>query len=74
MICVITKKLQVLYMQTVSQISAGPGVTIWNASKQNVHGKFYFVSKKTNTLAIEMNLAKQFIYPWEITEVSNSTK
>ena len=73
------KRIYLLYLQTVL-IIAGPGVTIYNASKQHVHGKRHILSLKSQILgdlkiylAIEMS-TKQYTNTWQIIEVSNSTK
>ena len=71
------KRIYLLYLQTVL-ITAGPGVTICNASKEHVHGKRHILSLKSLGdlkiyLAIEMS-KKQYTNTWQIIEVSNSTK
>ena len=43
------KRIYLLYLQTVI-IIAGPGVTIYNASKQHVHGKCHILSLKRRFL------------------------
>ena len=43
------KRTYLLYLQTVL-IIAGPGVTIYNASKQHVHGKRHILSLKSKFL------------------------
>ena len=43
------KKIYLLYLQTVL-IIPGPGVTIYNASKQHVHGKRHILSLKSKFL------------------------
>ena len=51
------KRIYLLYLRTVL-ITAGPGVTICNESKQHVHGKRHILSLKSKflqTLAIEMS-------------------
>ena len=45
------KRIYLLYLQTVL-IIAGPGVTIYNASKQHVHGKRHSLSLKSKILEI----------------------
>ena len=45
------KRIYLLYLQTVP-IIAGPGVTIYNASKQHVHGKRHSLSLKSKLLEI----------------------
>ena len=68
------KRIYLLYLQTVL-IIAGPGVTIYNASKQHVHGKrhIFILGDLKIYLAIEMS-KKQYTNTWQIIEVSNSTK
>ena len=70
------KKIYLLYLQTVL-IVAGPGVTIYNASKQHVHGKRHILSLKSKFLDLKIYLAiemSQNNTTWQIIEVSNSTK
>ena len=43
------KRIYLLYLQTVL-IIAGPGVTIYSASKQHVHGKRHILSLKSKFL------------------------
>jgi len=43
------KRIYLLYLQTVL-IIAGPGITICNASKQQIHGKRHILSLKSKFL------------------------
>ena len=73
------KRIYLLYWQTVL-IIAEPGVTIYNASKQHVHGKVnvIFCPSKANSrrlnISCSRNEPKQYTNTWQIIEVSNSTK
>ena len=73
------KRIYPLYLQTVL-IIAGPGVTIYNASNQHVHGKRHILSLKSKFLETKKNIScsinepKQYTNTWQIIQVSNSTK
>ena len=47
-----------LYLQTVL-IIAGPGVTIYNASKQLIHGKCHILSLKSKYLETQKHILQQ---------------
>ena len=55
-------RIYVLYLHKAVLIKqpAGPGVTIYNASKQHIHGKFHILSLESKFLetylALEMSL------------------
>ena len=72
------ERIYLLYLQTVL-IIAGPGVTIWNASKQHAHSKCHILPLKANTWRLKnkscnINEPKQYTSTWQFIEVSNSTK
>ena len=73
------KIIYLLYLQTVL-IIAGPGVTIYSASKQHFHGNRLIFSLKSKFLETYKNIScnrnepKQYTNTGQIIEVSNSTK
>jgi len=67
------KRIYLLYLQTVL-IIAGPSVTIYNASKQHVHGKRHILSLKSNSWRLKNISCNRNTSTWQIIEVSNSTK
>ena len=72
------KRIYLLYLQTVL-IIAGPGVTIYNASKQHVTVNVIFCPSKANSwrsknITCNRKESKQCTNTWQIIEVSNSMK
>ena len=60
-------------MQFLNNQTAGHGVTIYDASKQHVHGIFH-ICPSIGDISCVRNEPKQCINTGQITEVSNSVK
>ena len=73
----VERKIFIITCSVLANSSQPGPASIWNASKQHVHGNFIFGPSKANSwrrksTSCNRNEPKQCINTWQITEVSNS--